>query len=464
VTITERLGAVPLFAGLPPEDLRRLCEGVSEVHLEQGECLFEEGDAGTSAYVIADGEIEIVKISAGRDVLLAVMGPGHVIGEMALLREMPRMASGRARRDTTLLEIPKVSLDALLESSPVASRRLLDVVLERWRANEAQLRQNERMAQLGTLTAGLAHEMNNPAGAVVRGAGRVNTSLQEYAATYATAAAALGADRRSDLDAAIADVLTRAGKPNDLDPLARADHEEAVEEWLEDRSVDRAWELAPALVDLGYDVGALEALMSPFSAEHVVPAITAIAVAGSTGTLVREVEEGATRLAAIVKALKSYTHLDQAPVQTVDLTVGLDDTLLILRSKLRDITVVRNYDPNLPTIEAYASELNQVWTNLLDNAADALADQDGAHIVITAAPGGMGVVVEVEDNGPGIPEDIRDRVFDSFFTTKPPGSGTGLGLDISRSIIITRHGGKISVDSRPGRTVFRVELPLQPPA
>jgi signal transduction histidine kinase len=464
VTITEQLATVPLFAGLPAEDLARLCEGVSEVHLSGGETLFEEGDVGTSAYVIAEGDIEIVKISAGRDVLLAVLGPGHVIGEMALLREMPRMATGRARSEATLLEIPKTSLDGLLDSSPVASRRLLDVVLDRWRANEAQLRQNERMAQLGTLTAGLAHEMNNPAGAVVRGAGRINASLQEYAAAYATAAAVVGADGRPDLDAAIGNALARAGKPNDLDPLTRADREEALEEWLEDRRVDRAWELAPALVDLGYDVGGLDELVAPFADAITVAAVTAIAVAGTTGTLVREVEEGATRLAAIVKALKSYTHLDQAPVQTVDLTVGLDDTLLILRSKLRDVAVERNYHPDLPTIEAYASELNQVWTNLLDNAADAVAGQDGARISISAAPGDLGVVVEVEDNGPGIPEEIQDRIFDSFFTTKPPGAGTGLGLDISRSIIITRHGGKISVLSRPGRTTFRVELPLQPPA
>jgi signal transduction histidine kinase len=464
VTVYERLSTVPLFAGLPEEDLHRLGESVAEISLAAGDELFAEGEPGSSAYVIAEGQIEILKTVGGRELLLAVLDPGNVIGEMALLREMPRMATARGRHPSTLLEIPKASLDALLDSSAVASRRLLDVVLERWRENEAQLRQSERMAQLGTLTAGLAHEMNNPAGAVVRGAGRLRASLDDYAAAYTEAMVTLGPEMRGQLDDAIADALRRAGKPHELDPLTRSDREDTVEDWLESHGVVRAGELAAALVDLGYDPAELERHTAAFGELHAAAAVTAVARAGSAGTLVREIEEGASRLAAIVKALKSYTHLDQAPVQSVDVTEGLDDTLLILRSRVREINVRRRYDPALPHIEAYASELNQVWTNLLANAADALDGRPDGTIEIRAQPGGLGVIVEIEDNGPGIPADIQDRIFDPFYTTKPPGAGTGLGLDISRSIILTRHGGTIAVDSEPGRTTFRVELPLRPPA
>ena len=463
-SVTEQIAAVPLFAGLPEDDLRILCTGASARELGAGEVLFHQGDDGASAYVITAGEIEILKLVAGTEVTLATLGPGNVIGEMALLREMPRMATGRAREATSLLEIPKTSLDGLLDSSPVASRRLLAVVLDRWRANEAQLRQNEKMAQLGTLTAGLAHEMNNPAGAVVRGAGRLQASLATYAEAYVAATAGLDASRQAALDAAIGDVVTRAGTPVELDPITRSDQEDEIETWMTDLGVAGAWDLAPAAVELGYTAGELAELATPFAGSEAA-AVRAVTVAGMTATLVREVEEGATRLAAIVRALKSYTHLDQAPVQTVDVTQGIDDTLLILRSKVRDLTVHRRYAGDLPRIEAYASELNQVWTNLIDNAADALAgDPQGTIVIRVDTTDRGGVVVEVEDNGPGIPADVRDRVFDAFFTTKPPGSGTGLGLDISRSIVITRHGGSIGVESVPGRTVFRVDLPPRPPA
>jgi signal transduction histidine kinase len=182
--------------------------------------------------------------------------------------------------------------------------------------------------------------------------------------------------------------------------------------------------------------------------------------------LVHQIEEGTRRMSAIVKALKSYAYLDQAPVQNIDVTAGLDDTLTLLEHKAGGIEITREYAVDLPRIEALGGELNQVWTNLIDNALYAMTDSgttDGQLVVRTARID-SGVAVEVEDNGPGIPAEIHDRIFDSFFTTKPPGAGTGLGLDISRNIVIHHHGGNLTVDSHPGRTVFRVELPLRPPA
>jgi signal transduction histidine kinase len=437
---------------------------VSEVVLDDGDELFHEGDRGDSAYVIVAGEIEIVKQAVNREMLLAVQGPGTVIGEMALLHQAPRMATGRARGSTTLLQIPRSSFDYVLDTSPAAARRTMDVVLERFRQNQAQLQQSERMAQLGTLTAGLAHELNNPAAAVKRGAEQLAAGVADYGAAYADAVASLDAGSRPGFDDAVADAMERGAQPVDLDPLARSDTEMQIEDWLTDRGIEPAWKMAPGLADLGYGTDDLAPIEERFAAATGT-VVTAMTAAASLATLLREVEEGAGRLSTIVRALKSYSYLDQAPVQDVDLRRGINDTLLIMKRKLGDIAVRRDYAADLPTIEAFGSELNQVWTNLIDNAADAIhaaATTDGV-IEIRAFPIDSGVVVEIEDNGPGIPPDIQARVFDSFFTTKPPGSGTGLGLDISRSIVMTRHGGTIGVASEPGKTVFRVELPLRPP-
>jgi len=465
VSHDPRLDAVPLFAGLPDEDLNRLSAGVTEVRLEPGAALFAEGDEGDSAYVIVDGDIEIVKQALNREVLLAVLGPGAVIGEMALLHEAPRMASGRSRTGATLLEVPRASFDAVLDTSAAAARRTMDIVLERFRENQAQLQQNERMAQLGTLTAGLAHELNNPAAAVKRGAEQLSVAMTGHAVAYARALRNLDDAAVDRFRAVMAETTMRATQPSDIDPLERSDLETDLEDWLTDRRIEPAWEMAPALADLGYAPADLDNIAAGF-ADATGSVVSAITAAASVAALLYEVEEGATRLSTIVKALKSYAYLDQAPVQDVDVRRGLDDTLLILKRKTKDIVVRREYAEDLPMIEAYGSELNQVWTNLIDNAADAIrsAAETGGRITIRAFAADSGVVVEIEDDGPGIPADIQSRVFDSFFTTKPPGAGTGLGLDISRSIVMTRHGGLISVDSEPGRTVFRVELPLRPPA
>lgn len=460
------LKAIPLFADLPEQDLATLAEGVDEVALRAGEVLFKEGEEGHHAYVVTAGEIEITKASAGRELLLAVKGPGMVVGEMALLEEAPRSATVRARSDTRLLRIPKAQLDALLAASPTAVRALFAVVLGHWRSTQVTLRQSERMAQLGTLTAGLAHELNNPAAAVRRGSEELREAVTEYAeARAALAEAGLGDSVRPTLDELRERARTHAGHPPDLDPLTRSDREDEIESWLEDHDVGRAWEIAPVLVDLDLDEEALDTIVRTFG-DGVAPLVLRWLRATHTAlTLVSEVEEAAGRMSAIVKALKSYSYLDQAPLQEVDLAAGLDDTLLIMKSKIKDIAVRRSYAPDLPRIEGYGSELNQVWTNLIDNAADAVhaTGRSDGKIIIRAFRADGRVAVEIEDNGTGIPDAIRDRVFDSFFTTKPPGSGTGLGLDISYGIVVHRHRGNISVSSEPGRTTFRVELPLRAP-
>lgn len=458
----EFLRKVPLFSDLPDADLERLCQMVEEVTLPPGTELFREGDIGDKAYVIESGEVEIIKASSNRQVLLAVRRSGDVIGEIALLESGPRTATGRTRSECRLLVIGQQQFDHLIATSPTASQILMHTVIERLRMTNSALRQSEKMAQLGTLTAGVAHELNNPAAAVKRGADQ----LEDAIAAFGLAQARLGSlglspEQHSRVDHLAEEARSTAGKPQpELDALARSDREYEIEDWLDERGAPDAWELAPALVSLGLDVNGLAAFAGEFDPAHLPPLVGWLSASYAVYNLLAEIGQGAGRIADIVKALKAYSYLDQAPVQAVDIHEGLDNTLLILRNKLKQISVIREYAPNLPKIQGYGSELNQVWTNLLDNAADALTGREDATITIQTERRGEWVTVRVMDNGAGIPPEIQERVFDAFFTTKEPGKGTGLGLEISYNIIVNKHKGDLRLFSRAGLTCFQADLPL----
>jgi signal transduction histidine kinase len=450
---TESLRAVPLFETLAQEDLERLASGVEQKQLSAGSLLFEEGDEGDHAYVITEGEIDIVKITDDREVLIARRGPGDVIGEMALLDVAPRMATARASEDSSLLVIPKQDLDDLLATSAAAARALFEGLLARWRETQGRVRQSERMAQLGTLTAGLAHELNNPAAAVKRSAGRLSDAIDKLrdalAATSEVATAHPDFEQRLQMT---------TGTARRLGALERADLESGIERILGALNVPKAWELAEGIASSGMTVDAVESLVSDYGADAPVVLEAIVATSLVTG-LVAEIEEGASRMSTIVSALKSYSYLDQAPLQDVDIRKGIEDTLVILEHKLKGIDVELDLE-DLPVITAHGSELNQVWTNLLDNAADALSGKPDASISVRGRSSDGDVVIQVEDNGDGIPAEVLPRIFDAFFTTKPPGSGTGLGLDISYAIVVHRHRGELTVSSQPGKTVFTVTLPI----
>lgn len=457
--MNEFLKKVPLFASMPDHDLDRLCEMVTEVHLNPGEELFAEGSPGDKAYIIETGEIEILKASGERNVLLAVRKSGDVIGEMSLLEAAPRFASGRARIESKLLAISHSQLDELLNTSASAARSLLFTITSRLRSTELMLRQSEKMAQLGTLTAGIAHELNNPAAAVQRGTSQLNTTIaQLQEAQIGLSRLALSAnnwDKLSELNTLIRD---RASNHLVIDTLERSDREYEIEDWLNSQGIPDAWEHAPTLVDLGLSQDQLSDLAGDFSSEQLVEVITWMGASYNSYSLLEEINQGSERISEIVKSLKSYAYLDQAPIQSVDVHEGLDNTLVMLRHKLKEgIDVKREYAENLPNIQAYGSELNQVWTNIIDNAVDAMNGK--GKIFIKTRQDGEWVVVELEDNGPGIPEDIQEQIFSPFFTTKAVGKGTGLGLNISYKII-EKHSGEIKVFSKPGKTRFQVSLPV----
>jgi signal transduction histidine kinase/predicted CoA-binding protein len=457
--VYDFLRKIPLFMDLPKEDLERLCEMVSELLLPAGQILIEEGSLGDKAYVVKSGQLEILKESGGRHVLLAVRQAGEVIGEMALLESAPRFATVRARTDSNLLVIDHKHLDRLLNTSPSAAKAMLHTITARLRSTEIVLQQSEKMAQLGTMTAGIAHELNNPAAAMGRGAAQLEESIDRLRkTTLQLSKINLTETQQHTLDTLENLARQRASYPADLDPLARSDLQDQLETWLDEHEIDDSWELAPILVELNYDEELLNQLVSVFQSGGLSEVIQWLEATYNSYRLLQEIIQGTSRMSEIIKALKSYVYLDQAPMQTIDIHESLDNTLVMLRSKLKDgIHVQRAYDPDLPHILAFGSELNQVWTNLIDNAVDAM---DGkGELIIRTRHEGEWVYVEFQDNGPGIPPDIQPKLFSPFFTTKPMGKGTGLGLNISYNIA-KKHGGEITVTSQPGMTCFQVRLPL----
>ncbi len=359
-------------------------------------------------------------------------------------------------------EALRQSEQALREKTQEMKRKneALEETLDQLNEMHNQLIIQEKMASLGRLSAGMAHELNNPAAAAQRGAAQLQATFSKWQGVQLRMAELKLEKEQVDRVIKLDQIAKERGrKPADLDALTRSDREDALERWLSERDIESDGEVVPALVSLGYDCRDLEALAKVFTPPQFAVVIDWLSFKFAIYSLVDEIGLGTGRIVELVKALKTYTYMDQAPVQSVDLREGLENTLIILHNKLKSgITVVREYAEDLPVIEAYASELNQVWTNIIDNALDAM-DGEGTLIVRTRWEDPW-VVVEIEDDGPGIPAEIQTMIFDPFFTTKGPGEGTGLGLNISRNLVVQKHHGEITVTSRPGKTCFAVRLPV----
>jgi signal transduction histidine kinase len=326
---------------------------------------------------------------------------------------------------------------------------------------EIMMRQNEKLATLGRLSAGVAHELNNPAAATIRGADHLNKSLIELENNQFNLGKMNLTDTQLEkLKTLNKKIYEKSNQPAELNPLIRSDLENELELWFENKGINNNWELTSTLVNIGFSKDELNELAENFSSEQFPIVVSSLGSNFTTHNLTEEIRQGAGRITQIVKALKSYTYLDQAPIQSVDIHEGLDNTLVMLRGQLKKgITIALEYSDNLPRIQAYGSELNQVWTNIIDNAINAM--NENGKIIIKTYNQDEWLVVEIKDSGPGIPEEIQSKVFDPFFTTKPPGEGTGMGLNISHNIIVQKHKGEIKVKSKPGETCFQIKLPIE---
>jgi signal transduction histidine kinase len=345
-------------------------------------------------------------------------------------------------------------------NAAVREQKKANKLLESNLQQEMVLRQNEKLATLGKLSAGVAHELNNPAAAAQRGAEHLNAKLIDLEEDHYTLGGMNLTDEQvSKLKILNERVYEKSKKISDLDPLTRSDLENEFELWFKNKGINNNWELTSILVNIGFSKEELSELSKNFSSEQFPVVISSLGSKFTTHNLTEEISQGTGRITQIVNALKSYTYLGQAPIQSVDVHEGLDNTIIILRSQLKKgITVEREYCDNLPSIQAYGSELNQVWTNILDNAINAM--KENGKITLKTYTQDKWLVVEIKDSGPGVPEEIQSKVFDPFFTTKPPGEGTGMGLNISHNIITQKHNGEIKVKSKPGETCFQIKLPL----
>jgi signal transduction histidine kinase len=331
--------------------------------------------------------------------------------------------------------------------------------------------QREKLDSLGTLAAGLAHELNNPAAAARRSAGDLRESLDELRTSgMRLARASAGQESMPSalegLERTISDVLQHAAARDEqgLDELERSEREEELGLWLEDRGVSGGLGMAPSFVAAGLQASSLEPLLESVAPELRTDALLYVEAALDAASLVDEVEQSTRHISRIVTTMKGYSYMDRTPVQEVDVNGSLDDTLSVLDYRLEGVEVVRDYDPHLPRITAYGGELNQVWTSLLDNAVDAVSTSKGSgRIGLRTCCEGDRVLVEFSDDGPGIPKEYHARIFEPFFSTKDVSEGTGLGLDVSYRVIVGRHGGDIHGVSRAGETRFEVRLPVEGP-
>jgi C4-dicarboxylate-specific signal transduction histidine kinase len=442
----------PLDHLLTDEQVALLAPFGVERRLEIAELLFDETATVDSLYVVLDGRICIFRLEGAEEKEIGTHLPGEFTGGLAVLTGKRSIHRARAITPARVLEIESGAFYRMAAEVPEVADVFISRLASRLRDTQRTFRQLEKMAALGKISAGLAHELNNPAAAALRAA----TQLREAARKAQLLALEQNQRFSAAGRAALAKLLSEAeANSTSLDPLALLDREDELGDWLDGRGFDEAWDLAPALA-AGFDAQQLEDLAAQIGDESLKDAVGWLAATLELTGLAAEVSTSATRISELVGSMKRYTYMDRAASSEVDVREGIEDTLAILAHKLGGLSVTREYEEHLPKVHASGSELNQVWTNLIDNAADAVDGHGGIGIRAFRAEGH--VVVEVSDSGPGVPRQLKDRIFEPFFTTKDVGEGTGLGLDIVRRVV-SDHGGDISVRSEPGETTFRVQLP-----
>lgn len=454
------LRQVPLFSKLNDEQLEFAELGHGR-WIEPGEILAVEGEPSGYFWVLLDGEIQCTKKMSDRQVPWANFGPQSYFGHELILLNQPQLTTARATLKSYLLEFDAKAFWKMMESCPAISRDLLIVTAQRTQALGMMSMQAEKLVSLGTLTSGLAQELRQ-----VAGTGRQAVEhLQAVFQWLQTLTVKLNAHQMTceqqefllDLQQTLLKRLTTL--PAETNPQAWRAHEEEIVQWLIGRSIPHPQHFAKVLTRAGLDTAVLNQIASVIPAEAVCAVLAWLKTTLKSIALAKDVEYSTQHIAELVQAAKDYTYLDQAPLQEMDIHEGIERTLTILNHRLEpSIEVIREYDRTLSPICLYGSDLNQAWTHLIDNAIDAMAGQ--GQLTLRTSQAGERVLVEIIDNGPGIPSEIQPYIFDQFFTTKATDSGTGLGLPISYRVVVDQHRGQIQVNSKPGSTCFQIYLPM----
>jgi signal transduction histidine kinase len=463
----DELRTLFLFEKLTDDQLDWLCrEG--HVELIPTGPLFTEGDPATCFYVLLEGTVVMSRRVGADDVeVTRSSNPGVYGGAFrAYIPDRGQQLYSNSIRVTEpsrffVLDADKFA-GMMRDWFPMAVHMLEGLFFGMQNTQQA-VGQRERLLALGSLSAGLTHELNNPAAAAVRATSALRERVAGMRSKLRMIAA--GPYDRSALEALVRlqeDAAERVSKAPTLSPLEATDREDTIGDWLESHGISGGWEIAANFVQAGLDIDWLEQVAATVGGQTCEGAMRWLNYTVETELLMNEIEDSTNRISVLVGAAKQYSQLDRAPYRVIDVHELLDSTLLMLGRKLEGITVVKDYDRGLPQIPVYAAELNQVWTNLIDNAVQAM-DGHGTLTVRTALDRDQ-LLVEIGDTGPGVPPEIRERIFEPFFTTKPVGEGTGLGLDISWRVVVNKHHGDLQVESVPGDTRFRVHLPLTAPA
>ena len=450
----DELRRVAVFHDLPDDQLDWFLAHATELRIAPGEVYVRAGDPADRMMVVLEGELQARFENSPENVFTTVAGTVSGILPYSRMKVFP--ATGRAVLPSRVLTFPAARFDELLSHMPELGRRLVATMVDRTREVTRAEQQRDRLAALGKLSAGLAHELNNPAAAARRTAERLRTAVSEFRTSINEREEnRLTHSERSAIENFEATCCTQEPE---TDVLKASELQDEIERILQQRGIEDGWQYAASLVESGALSGPLNVMLDSVRREVAAPALRRVSAVAEINALLGELENSTSKISDLVRAIKEYSYMDQAPVQDVDLTRGLENTLTIMAHKLKKgVMIKRDYHSTPLLVNSYGSELNQVWTNIIDNAVDAM--EGAGELRIKTFVEGDCAIVEIGDSGPGIPPDNQSRIFEPFFTTKGVGDGTGLGLDTALRIV-RKHRGSINVNSRPGDTRFQVRLPI----